>query len=73
MSSDTYIISYTVTYPNGEEANGKMKVHRRYSELHAKIKLGEFLKDKMGTGISIDIHSCRKQLNIDNLFNGLFK
>ena len=40
----TYLLTYTVYYKDGASERKQMKVHKCMNLLHAKIKLGEYLK-----------------------------
>lgn len=69
MKTETYIMTYTV-YFDGYTKDGKMKVENCMSELHAKIRLGDFLKRKYPNQTSIVIHSCK--VDIIGQFRNIF-
>jgi hypothetical protein len=67
IPSDTYIIEYDTT----EGVKHTIKVKRCMSELHAKIKLGDYLN---GKDITFTITSCQKDVFsiFGNVFSDIF-
>ena len=55
----TYLLKYTVNFEHGFK-DGEMRVKNCMSVLHAKIKLGDFLKRKYPKQTGIEIHSCNE-------------
>lgn len=67
----TFTITYTIYFNNGRNENKKMKVKNCTSELHAKTKLGNYLKSKHTNFDKLIISECEID-NIDYLRN-IFK
>jgi hypothetical protein len=63
----TYLIKYSISFTDNSSLAGKeMKVKNCMSDLHAKIKLEEFLKKKHLKFKILVVESCRE--DIDDIF-----
>ena len=73
----TYIVNYTEAYTNKSPETHSMKIRNCSSELHAKIRLGEYLRTKHTNFSTLTVHDCKEDtLQIfDKLFgsNNPFK
>ena len=62
MRKESYVIEYSLRLSNGSCEAHKTKVKNCFSELQAKVKLGEYLKRKHSNFLSLEISSCRKDI-----------
>jgi len=69
MENETYLINYGVYFKNGHYESHTMKVKNCMSELHAKIKLEDYLKKKHSDFNNLVVHKCRKDfLGMSDIF-----
>jgi len=63
----TYLIDYTVRNQTGELLKGgSMRVYRSQSDLHAKIKFGEYLRRLFtAAGVKIEMSRCVLDTGMD--------
>jgi hypothetical protein len=66
----TYIVNYTEYYTNKSHEKHSMKIHNCLSELHAKIRLGEYLRTKHTNFSTLTVHDCKHDTL--QIFNDLF-
>lgn len=62
MDNTTYIISYGIYFNDGSYFSGKMKVKNCMSELHAKIKLEDYLKRKHNNFKQLVVYKCQMDI-----------
>lgn len=61
MKPVTFVITYSLYHISGKIDNDKeMKVKNCMGELHAKVKLNEYLKSKIKDFDYIIIHTCKE-------------
>jgi hypothetical protein len=74
MKNKNYIISYQVLFTDAAPVLQKMRVKNCMSELHAKIKLEDYLKRKHANFAQLAVLNCTEDLgDIFNFLNGLKK
>ena len=66
----TYKIDYEIYFKNGTHEHKKpMKIHNCIGELHAKVRLEEFLKKKYPKFEKLVVFSCKDDINMKNFFD----
>lgn len=58
MKNETYIIDYGIYFNNSHYESHTIKVKNCMSDLHAKIKLEEYLKNKHSNFSKLVVYKC---------------
>lgn len=66
----TFVIHYGYYLTGGRYESHTTKVKRCMSELHAKVKLEDYLKKKQPDFVSLVIYSCKR--DVENPFGDIF-
>lgn len=69
MKEETFVIEYDIYFTNKNKESHTTKVKNCLSELHAKVKLEDYLKKKNNNFSSLVVHKCTKDFfGIFNVF-----
>ena len=66
----TYTISYGYYLTSGKYSSSKMRIKRCMSDLHAKIRLEEYLKKNIDGFSRLVVYTCKDDVN--NPFGDVF-
>lgn len=69
----TFLIKYGIYFTNGKYESHEIKIKNCMSDLHAKIKLEEYLKKKYSNFKKLVVYSCTNNFGFENIFGDIFK
>jgi hypothetical protein len=69
----TYILNHTIFFVDRPTKTHKIKIKNCLSDLHAKIRLGDYLKRKHSNFERLQVDSCHEESDLFNLFGDIFK
>ena len=67
----TFLIEYAISFDTGTTLRKKMRVYNCSDELHAKVKLGDYIKRKENHMVGFEITNCELDLDVAFDFLGV--
>jgi len=68
----TYILNYTMFFVDSPSQTHKMKIKNCLSDLHAKVRLEDYLKRRHSNFERLQVDSCHEENDLFKYFGDIF-